>query len=100
MLKNRMGREKETVSLGDLSADWLRAKLEAAQQMLHDRALAFREANTRRASSYDELKEILSKEGGFARAYVEPGDETEEKIQSEAKASVRCIPFDQPDSPG
>ncbi len=100
VLKNRLDREKEIVNLGDLSAAWLRARLETMQQTLFDRAKAFREQNTRRASSYDEMKSILEKEGGFVRAYFEPGDEAEERIQQETKATVRCIPFDQPDAPG
>ena len=70
------------------------------QQTLFERAKAFREENTRRASSYDEMKAILEKDGGFVRAYFEPGDEAEERIQQETKATVRCIPFDQPDAPG
>ncbi|MBZ0267901.1 proline--tRNA ligase [bacterium] len=100
VLKHRLDREKETVSLGDLSAAWLQGKLDAAQAKLLERARAFREENTRTAGSYDELKEILSKHGGLVRAYFEPGDEAEEKIQSETKATVRCIPFDQPGAPG
>jgi prolyl-tRNA synthetase len=100
VLKNRLDREKEIVNLGDLSAAWLRGKLEAMQQTLFDRAQAFRDASTRRAGSYEEMKAILDQDGGFVRAYFEPGDASEEKIQQETKATVRCIPFDQPDSPG
>jgi prolyl-tRNA synthetase len=100
VLKNRLDREKEIVNLGDLSAAWLRGKLEAMQQTLFDRAQAFRDASTRRATSYEEMKAILDRDGGFVRAYFEPGDASEEKIQQETKATVRCIPFDQPSAPG
>jgi prolyl-tRNA synthetase len=56
VLKHRLGREKETVSLDSVSAAWLSAKLEAAQRSLYERARAFRDENTHRAADYDELK--------------------------------------------
>ena len=99
VLKHRLAREKETVRADDASAAWLTSKLDAAQRALYDRAAAFREANMHRASSYDELKRFLE-QGGFVRCYFEPGEESEARIQDETKATVRCIPFDQPDRPG
>lgn len=100
VLKHRLGREKETVSLEDASGAWLRTKLEQAQRALFERALTMREENTRRAESYDELKRILSEKGGFVRCYFEPGHENEAKVKEETKATVRCIPFDQPTKSG
>ncbi|HMB70066.1 MAG TPA: proline--tRNA ligase, partial [bacterium] len=100
VVKHRLDREKETASLGDLSADWLRGRLDGVQEKLRRRALEFREANTRPASGYDELKRILENDGGFVEAYFEPGEEAEEKIQAETRATVRCIPLEQPDRPG
>jgi len=100
VLKHRIDREKETVPFGDLSSAWLRARLEDAQARLLERARAFRDASTRRANSYDELKRILADDGGFVRAYFEPDAEAEDRIQNETKATVRCIPFDQPAKPG
>jgi prolyl-tRNA synthetase len=100
VLKHRLGREKETVSLDAASGAWLRTKLEAAQRALFERALTMRTENTRRAESYDELKRILAEKGGFVRCYFEPDRENEAKIKEETKATVRCIPFDQPASSG
>ncbi len=100
VLKHRLDREKETVAIGDASPAWLRERLEAMQAKLFERAKAFREENTRRADSYDELVRILDEHGGFVRCYFEPGDEAESRLQSQTKATVRCIPFDQPDAPG
>jgi prolyl-tRNA synthetase len=74
--------------------------LEAAQRALFERALTMRTENTRRAESYDELKRILAEKGGFVRCYFEPDRENEAKIKEETKATVRCIPFDQPASSG
>jgi prolyl-tRNA synthetase len=100
VLKSRLDRGKETVRLDAISADWLRKELEAAQDQLCERARRNREENTRRASSYEELRRTLDESGGFVRCYFEPGDEAEEKIQEETRATVRCIPFDQPTTPG
>ncbi|RKY18119.1 MAG: proline--tRNA ligase [Planctomycetota bacterium] len=100
MLKNRIDGTKAPTSMDDASPDWLRAGLEAGQQALFDRAVAFRDENTRSASSYDELKAILKEHGGFVRCWFEEDAAAEAKIKEETKATVRCIPFDQPGGTG
>lgn len=100
VVKNRLDREKETVALADASTAWLHGKLEAAQAALLARAREFRDRNTRRAETYDELKRLLETEGGFVRCWFEPDDEVEARIKNETKATVRCIPLDQPGSKG
>jgi prolyl-tRNA synthetase len=98
VLKHRLDRGKETVPLASVSAAWLRGKLDTAQASLFERARAFRDGNTRRAGSYDELKRILQNDGGFVRCWFEPDGEAEERIKEETKATVRIIPLEQ--SPG
>jgi prolyl-tRNA synthetase len=67
--------------------------LETVQQALFDRALAFREANTRHASSFEEMKTLLENEGGFVTAFF-AGDRSDEKAIKEATgATVRCFPL-------
>jgi prolyl-tRNA synthetase len=100
VLKNRLDREKETVSLSAASPAWLRAKMTEAQAKLLARARAFRDANTRRAASYEEMKAILEKDGGFVRCWFEPDGAAEDRIKSETKATVRCIPLEQPGGSG
>lgn len=68
------------------------------QQSLYARALAFRNEHTYEVSSYDELKQAVDK--GFARAYWAGSRADEERVQTETKATIRVIPFDQPDKPG
>ena len=70
------------------------------QATLLQRATDFRTANTREAHSYDEMKKILANDGGFVRAYFEPNEEVEERVQNETKAAVRCIPLEQPSDGG
>jgi prolyl-tRNA synthetase len=100
VVKNRLDREKEVCSLDTLSAEWLRERLEVIQATLLERARTFREANIRRADSYEEVKRILANEGGFVRCHFVPDIEAEMAIQEETKATVRCIPFEQSGTTG
>jgi prolyl-tRNA synthetase len=100
VLKRRLDRGKETINVSQVSADWLRAKLDEVHQAMFDKALKYREENTRRANSYDEMKKILAEQGGFVRAYFKPGKPIEARIKDETKATVRVIPFDQPGTSG
>ena len=76
--------------------EWLRSRLDAAHHALFEKAKAFREANTRDASSYDEMKQTLEKQGGFVRCFFNPSRENEARIKQETKATVRVVPFEQP----
>jgi prolyl-tRNA synthetase len=94
VVKNRVTGQKETVKLDDLSGDWLRERLDAAQAELFARAKKVRDDNTHRAGSYDELKKLIAEKGGFVRCFFQPDKQAEAKIKEETKATVRCIPFD------
>jgi prolyl-tRNA synthetase len=78
--------------------DHLEGLLSTIQQNLFDRALRFREEHTFTIQSYDELREAVEK--GFARCYWDGTTEDEQRIQDELKATIRVIPFDQPDVAG
>jgi prolyl-tRNA synthetase len=85
--------EKRGVPL-DRAAAEVPATLDAIQQGLFDRALAFREANTHEVSTYAEFRERLEAEGGFFVANWCNETEAELRLQEETKATVRCIPLD------
>ena len=57
-------------------------------------ATQFREANTRRAESYAEFKEIIEEKRGFVLAPWDGTAETEQKIKEETKATIRLLPFE------
>ena len=63
------------------------------QDNLFNTALARREALTTEVNSYEEFKEILDSKGGFISAHWDGTSETEEKIKTETKATIRCIPL-------
>src|SRR3954465_4985476 len=67
LVARRDTREKQSLSMTDLPAQ-LRALLDAIQQNLFDRALAFRDEHTRRVSTYDEFKQVLEGRPGFVIA--------------------------------
>lgn len=79
--------------------DYLVTLLDDIQQALYDRALRFRNENTFTAQTYDEMREIIER-GGFVRCYWAGTTEDEQRVQDEIKATIRVIPFDQPDTAG
>jgi prolyl-tRNA synthetase len=73
--------------------------LKDIQQALFDRAKKYRDEQTSEVNSYDEFKEKLEK-GGFFLAHWDGTRETEDRIQAETRATIRCIPFDGKVEPG
>jgi prolyl-tRNA synthetase len=102
VLKARIDGSKTPVRMEEVKGPhWLQSRLDAAHATLFEKARAFREANTRDAGSYDEMKKILKKEqGGFVRAFFKPDRTSEARIKEETKATVRVVPFAQPGTPG
>jgi prolyl-tRNA synthetase len=99
--RDQPGREGKTFGVPvDGVAQAVQDLLDDVQAALLEQATAFREANTRRASDYDEFKEILDEEGGFIRVHWAGSREDEERIQDETKATVRCLPLDPPEGEG
>lgn len=94
---------RDTLTKEIMSMEGLEAKvadlLEQIQGNLFDRALRFREANTRKVNSWEEFKEEIEK-GGFLLAHWDGTPETEEKIKEETKATIRLIPLNPEPEPG
>ena len=65
---------------------------------LLERATAFRNANTHEPATYDEFKQVVEK--GWAYVWFAGGREEEARIKEETKATVRCIPLEQPGGSG
>lgn len=100
VMKKRLDRSKEIIKLDELSDAMLRTKLADVHVAMLERARQFRDAQTRWADNYDQLKQILTEQGGFVRCWFEPSVDNEAKIKAETKATVRCIPFEQPGGSG
>jgi prolyl-tRNA synthetase len=98
MLVRRDNRAKEPVSLDALETR-LPQLLDEVQQALYQRALTFRNEKTYYTESYDEFKEIIADENkrGFVRVKWAEDSAAELAIKEETKATLRVIPFDQPE---
>ena len=100
VLKGRIDGSKETIPATIANEDWLRSKLQAAHTALFEKARTYRDQNTHNADTYEQMKQILKDKAGFVRCYFTPDRANEKKIKDETKATVRCIPFEQPGTPG
>ena len=91
---------RDTLEKTNLSLDTLDVEVEKLlaeiQQSLFDRTVKFREDNTRKADTWDEFVDILDNKAGFVYAHWDGTPETEELIKEKAKATIRCIPFNNP----
>ncbi|MBK9732282.1 MAG: proline--tRNA ligase [Chitinophagaceae bacterium] len=90
---------KSTVSMEGLSETILKL-LDEIQQNIYDKALAFRNAMITRVNSFEEFKYTLDEKGGFISAHWDGTSETENKIKDETKATIRCIPLNNPSEEG
>jgi prolyl-tRNA synthetase len=79
-------------------ADAVSQALDAIQKALLERALAFRNANTADPQNYDEFKPVVEK--GFAHSFWCGNAECEQRIKEDTKATLRCIPLEQPGTQG
>ena len=70
------------------------------QENLFTKAINHRKEHTTEVNSFEEFKEVLETKGGFLLAHWDGTPETEEKIKDLTKATIRCIPMDQPDEDG
>ena len=72
--------------------------LTLVQNSLLRRATEFLEAHTHEPTDYESFKEAVA--DGFARAWWCGATACEDKVKEETKATIRCIPFDQPGGTG
>ena len=93
-LARRDTKEKETLSQIDLASK-IEHLLEQIQQNMYNKALDFRDSNIHRVDTYEEFKLALDK-GGFVSAHWDGNSETETRIKEETKATIRCIPLNNP----
>ena len=86
-------KEKTVVSMDGIE-EFIENLLHDIQTSLFNKALAYREANTRTVETYEEFKVEIEK-GGFILAHWDGTPETESKVKEETQATIRCIALDQ-----
>ena len=90
--------EKSSVAYEGV-AGYIKELLNDIQANIFQKALDYRASVTREVNSYDEFKVEIEK-GGFISAHWDGTPETEEFIKQETKATIRCIPLDDDNTPG
>ena len=90
---------KETVPMAGV-VEYIGKLLEDIQENIYKKALGFRNNMITKVDSYDEFRQLVETKGGFFLCHWDGTAETEEKIKTDTKATIRCIPFDSPEEEG
>jgi len=98
-IARRDTREKYSVSMDGLSGTIV-SVLDEIQQAMFNKALSFREERITKVDTWDEFEKVLNEKGGFISAHWDGTTETEEKIKELTKATIRCIPLNNPQEAG
>lgn len=91
---------QKTYVLRDSAPKYIQDLLEDIQNCLFRNAKARTEKNTHRIDDYETFVEQLEAEGGFISAHWDGTPETEQLIKEETKATIRCIPLENPAEDG
>jgi len=92
-------KEKTSVPMEGIE-EYVEQLLVDIQQNLFDRAKKYRDDHITKVDTLDEFKSVLKEKGGFISAHWDGTTETELKIKEMTKATIRCIPLDNPKEDG
>lgn len=98
-IARRDTKEKKTVSLDGLT-EYVKALLEDIQASMYTKAKAYRDEHITKADTMEEFERLLDEKGGFILAHWDGTAATEEAIKERTKATIRCIPLDNPEEAG
>jgi len=86
---------KEVVQWENMES-YVRELLNEIQANLFNKAKEFTTTHVTPVDSFEEFREVLNQKGGFISAHWDGTEETEQKIKEETKATIRCIPLNNP----
>ena len=78
----------------------IKSLLEDIQQNMFNKAKAFRDENITKVDDFETFQKLLDEKPGFILAHWDGSAETEDKIKELTKATIRCIPLDNPQEDG
>ncbi|MCX8036928.1 MAG: proline--tRNA ligase [Candidatus Sumerlaeia bacterium] len=84
----------------DRMIETVRRLLDEIQTALFNRARDFRDQNTRTVANYAQFRDIIESQRGFVVGPWAGSADDEAKIKEDTKATLRCIPLEQPASVG
>jgi prolyl-tRNA synthetase len=90
--------KKETVPFEGLD-NLIPALLDEMQSAIFEKAKAWRDSRMVEVNDYEDFKDKIE-QGFFVLAHWDGTAETEAAIKEEVKATIRCIPFDNPQENG
>jgi hypothetical protein len=70
------------------------------EQHMFDKAKSFRDTNITKVDDFETFQKLLDEQPGFILAHWDGTAETEDKIKELTKATIRCIPLDNPQEDG
>jgi prolyl-tRNA synthetase len=94
-IARRDTKEKMSVSTEGV-ADYIQTLLDDIQNNLFNRAKEYRDEHITQVDTFEEFQKVLDEKGGFVSAHWDGTSETEDKIKEIAKATIRCIPLNNP----
>jgi prolyl-tRNA synthetase len=98
-MARRDRKEKVTLSQEGLVSR-IQDLLQDIQQSLYRKALDYRDRLITPANSWEAFQRLLDEKGGFIAAHWDGTPETEAAIKEKTKATIRCIPLNNPQEAG
>jgi prolyl-tRNA synthetase len=92
-------KEKMSIAVDEI-VEHVETLLEEIQLNIYNRAKAFRDERITKVDDWAEFENILDTKGGFISAHWDGTAETETAIKEKTKATIRCIPLDNPGEQG
>jgi prolyl-tRNA synthetase len=96
-LKRRDGGDKMFVPMAEAVAK-VKEQLDTMQKDLLAKSKKFREDHTKEIDSYDDFKEYMKSDSGWASSHWCGGADCETKVKDDTKATIRVIPFKETDT--
>lgn len=96
VLVRRDNGEKIIAEDGNIEST-IRLLLKDIQENMFETAKNFMLENTHEVDNFDEFKEIIDRGKGFIKAHWCGSSECENQIKEETGATLRCIPFEEPE---
>ena len=92
-------KEKKSVYMDGI-AEYVDGLLNEIQTAMFNKAKAYRDAHITKADDWNEFEKLLDEKGGFISAHWDGTVETEAAIKEKTKATIRCIPLNNPQENG
>lgn len=92
-------KEKASINIASITSHVVQL-LDDIQANMLERARAYRDEHITPVDTWEEFVRLLDEKGGFLSAHWDGTSETEELIKTETKATIRCIPLNNPQEAG